>query len=120
MYKQNSSKYLNMQAISENLVNDSGNQWSCNGFGSGGAIPHGIIDSEKWLFDYKFKNTRTAFPPHIKEQFNVRNCASGIAMEMDGGEEQFFVDSKPITVGLQEENVGILKVLRRTRIISGL
>ena len=33
-----------------------------------------------------------------KRQACVRNCASGFAMEMDGGEEQFFVDSKPIEV----------------------
>ncbi len=64
----------------------------------------------------------------------MRNCASGIAMEMDGGEEQFFVDSKPIEVCrvargktlqdgacrqfLASSRLRLL-VLRRTRIIFG-
>ena len=57
-----------------------------------------------------------------------------IAMEMDGGEEQFFVDSKPIEVcRVQEENVArwdvpeisrklptSASVLRRIRIILAI
>ena len=54
------------------------------------------------------KNTRTAFPISYQgRQFNDRRKKTAglceelrkrIAMEMDGGEEQFFVDSKPIEV----------------------
>ena len=66
------------------------------------------IDSEKWLFDYKLQEYKDSIPnPISRRQFNdCRKKTSGlceelrkrIAMEMDGGEEQFFVDSKPIEV----------------------
>lgn len=64
------------------------------------------IDSEKWLFDYKLQEYKDSIPNFIsRRQFNDRRkktaglCEENrkrIAMEMDGGEEQFFVDSKPI------------------------
>ena len=62
------------------------------------------IDSEKWLFDYKLQEYKDSIPNLI---FNDRRKKTAglcgelrkrIAMEMDGGEEQFFVDSKPIAV----------------------
>ena len=66
------------------------------------------IDSEKWLFDYKLQEYKDSFPDLISmRQFNDRRKKTAglceelhkrIAMEMDGGEEQFFVDSKPIEV----------------------
>lgn len=81
------------------------------GFGSGGAIPEAeteSIDSEKWLFDYKLQEYKDSIPNLIsRRQFNDRRKKTSglceelrkrIAMEMDGGEEQFFVDSKPIEV----------------------
>ena len=66
------------------------------------------IDSEKWLFDYKLQEYKDSIPNLIsRRQFNDRRKKTSglceelrkrIAMEMDGGEEQFFVDSKPIEV----------------------
>ena len=66
------------------------------------------IDSEKWLFDYKLQEYKDNIPNLIsRRQFNDRRKKTSglceelrkrIAMEMDGGEEQFFVDSKPIEV----------------------
>ena len=129
--------------FSENLVNESGNVPRC------GPVPKfsdlevvalsltaetESIDSEKWLFDYKLQEYKDSIPNLIsRRQFNDRRKKTAglceelrkrIAMEMDGEEEQFFVDSKPIevcrvargkrckmgrtgnfSVGLQEENV---------------
>ena len=66
------------------------------------------IDSEKWLFDYKLQEYKGNIPNLIsRRQFNDRRkktaglCESirkRIALEMDGGEDLFFVDSKPIEV----------------------
>ena len=66
------------------------------------------IDSEKWLFDYKLQEYKDSIPNLIsRRQFNDRRKKTAglceelrkrIAMEMGGGEEQFFVDSKPIEV----------------------
>ena len=66
------------------------------------------IDSENWLFDYKLQEYKEMMPNLIsRRQFNDRRkktaglCESirkRIAMEMDGGEDLFFVDSKPIEV----------------------
>ena len=84
------------------------------------------IDSEKWLFDYKLQEYKGCIPNLIsRRQFNDRRKKTAglceelrkrIAMKMDGGEEQFFVDSKPIeVVGLQEENVARWDVLAISR-----
>ena len=66
------------------------------------------IDSEKWLFDYNLQEYKDNIPNLISRRlFNDRRKKTAglceelrkrIAMEMDGGEEQFFVDSKPIEV----------------------
>ena len=66
------------------------------------------IDSEKWLFEYKLQEYKDDIPNLIsRRQFNDRRKKTSglceeirkrIAMKMDGGEEQFFVDSKPIEV----------------------
>ena len=66
------------------------------------------IDSEKWLFDYKLQKYKDSIPNLIsRRQFNDRRKKTAdlceelrkrIAMEMDGGEKQFFVDCKPIEV----------------------
>ena len=66
------------------------------------------IDSEKWLFDYKLQEYKDNIPNLIsRRQFNDRRKKTAglceelrkrMAMRMDGGEEQFFVDSKPIEV----------------------
>lgn len=66
------------------------------------------IDSEKWLFESKLQDFKEEFPNLIsRRQFNDRRKGTAglcekirkrIAMKMDGGEEQFFVDSKPIEV----------------------
>ena len=66
------------------------------------------IDSEKWLFDYKLQEYKGYISNLIsRRQFNDRRKNTAklceeirrrIAKEMDGGEEQFFVDSKPIEV----------------------
>ena len=103
--------------FSENLVNESGNVPRC------GPVPKfsdlevvalsltaetESIDSEKWLFDYKLQEYKDSIPNLIsRRQFNDRRKKTAglceelrkrIAMEMDGEEEQFFVDSKPIEV----------------------
>ncbi len=136
--------------FSENLVNESGN------VPRRGPVPKvsdlevvalfltaetESIDSEKWLFDYKLQVYKDCIPNLIsRRQFNDRRkktvglceeLRKRVAMEMDGGEEQFFVDSKAIrSVGLQEGNdarwdVPVISrklqtsvsALRRTRII---
>ncbi len=66
------------------------------------------IDSEKWLFDYRLQEYKDYFPNLIsRRQFNDRRKKTAglceeirkrMAMKMDGAEEQFFVDSKPIQV----------------------
>ena len=66
------------------------------------------IDSQKWLFDYKLQEYKGRIPNLISRRlFNDRRkktvglcegLCKRIAMEMDGGDEQFFVDSKPIEV----------------------
>lgn len=66
------------------------------------------IDSEKWLFDYRLQEYKEQMPHLIsRRQFNDRRKQTAglceeirkrIAMKMDAGEEQFFVDSKPIEV----------------------
>lgn len=66
------------------------------------------IDSEKWLFDYKLQEYRDKMPSLIsRRQFNDRRKkTAGLCEEickkmakiMDGGEDFFFVDSKPIEV----------------------
>ena len=66
------------------------------------------IDSEKWLFEYKLQEYKDNIPNLIsRRHFNDRRKqAAGlceelrkrIVMEMDGGEKQFFIDSKPIEV----------------------
>ena len=66
------------------------------------------IDSEKWLFDYKlqeYQEYKDSIPNLIsRRQFNDRKKKTAglceelrkrITMEIDGGEEQFFVYSKP-------------------------
>lgn len=136
--------------FSENLVNESGNvprRGPVPKFSDLEVVALSLtaeaesIDSEKWLFDYKLQEYKDSIPNLIsRRQFNDRRKKTAglceelrkrIAMEMDGGEEQFFVDSKPIeVVGLQEGNVArwdvpaisrklptSASVLRRTRII---
>lgn len=66
------------------------------------------IDSAKWLFAYRLQEYKDKFPTLIsRRQFNDRRKdAAGLceeirrrlAMKMDGAEELFFVDSKPIEV----------------------
>ena len=66
------------------------------------------IDSEMWLFAYRLQEYKDKFPTLIsRRQFNDRRKdAAGLceeirrrlAMKMDGAEELFFVDSKPIEV----------------------
>ena len=66
------------------------------------------IDSEKWLFDYILQEYKANIPNLISRRlFNDRRKKTAglceelrkrIAMKMDGGEEQFFIDSKPIEV----------------------
>ena len=66
------------------------------------------IDSEKWLFDYKLQEYKSNIPNLIsRRQFNDRRKKTAglceelrkrIVMKMDGGEDQFFVDTKPIEV----------------------
>ena len=66
------------------------------------------IDSEKWLFEYKLQEYKDNIPNLIsRRQFNDRRKKTAslceelrkrIAMKMDDGEEQFYVDSKPIEV----------------------
>ena len=66
------------------------------------------IDSEEWLFDCKLQEYKDCSPNLIsRREYNDRRKKTArlceeirkrIAMKMDGGEEQFFVDSKPISV----------------------
>lgn len=66
------------------------------------------IDSEMWLFAYRLQEYKDKFPTLIsRRQFNDRGKdAAGLceeirrrlSMKMDGAEEPFFVDSKPIEV----------------------
>ena len=66
------------------------------------------IDSENWLFEAKLKVCSSSIPNLIsRRQFNDRRkwvCGlqeqirSRMAKEMDGGEEYFCIDSKPIEV----------------------
>lgn len=103
--------------LSKNLVNDQGN------ITRRGPVPQfsdlevvalslaaetESIDSEKWLFDYKLQEYRDKMPNLIsRRQFNDRRKkTAGLCEEirkrmariMDGGEDFFFVDSKPIEV----------------------
>ena len=103
--------------FSENLVNESGNvprRGPVPKFSDLEVVALSLtaetesIDSEKWLFDYKLQEYKDSIPNLIsRRQFNDRRKKTSglceelrkrIAMEMDGGEEQFFVDSKPIEV----------------------
>ena len=103
--------------FSENLVNESGNvprRGPVPKFSDLEVVALSLtaetesIDSEKWLFDYKLQEYKDNIPNLIsRRQFNDRRKKTSglceelrkrIAMEMDGGEEQFFVDSKPIEV----------------------
>ena len=66
------------------------------------------IDSEKWLFDYKLQEYKSNIPNLIsRRQFNDRRKKTAglceelrkrIVMKKDGGEYQFFVDSKQIEI----------------------
>lgn len=66
------------------------------------------IDSEKWLFVCKLQEYKDCFPNLIsRREYNDRRKKTArlceeirkrIAMKRDGGEEQFFVASKPIPV----------------------
>ena len=103
--------------FSENLVNESGNvprRGPVPKFSDLEVVALSLtaetesIDSEKWLFNYKLQEYKDSIPNLISmRQFNDRRKKTAglceelrkrIAMEMDGGEEQFFVDSKPIEV----------------------
>ena len=103
--------------FSENLVNESGNvprRGPVPKFSDLEVVALSLtaeiesIDSEKWLFDYKLQEYKDSIPNLIsRRQFNDRRKKTSalceelrkrVAMEMDGGEEQFFVDSKPIEV----------------------
>ena len=103
--------------FSENLVNESGNvprRGPVPKFSDLEVVALSLtaetesIDSEKWLFDYKLQEYKDCIPNLIsRRQFNDRRKKTAglceelrkrVAMEMDGGEEQFSVDSKPIEV----------------------
>ena len=66
------------------------------------------IDSEKWLFDHRLQEYKAQIPNLIlRKQFNDRRKKTAglceeirkrLAMMMDGGEDFFVVDSKPIEV----------------------
>ena len=66
------------------------------------------IDSEKWLFEYKLQEYKARIPNLIsRRQFNDRRKKTAglceeirkrLANRMDGGEDFFIVDSKPIEV----------------------
>lgn len=103
--------------FSENLVNENGNiprRGPVPKFSDLEVVALSLtaetesIDSEKWLFDYKLQEYKDNIPNLIsRRQFNDRRKKTAglceelrkrIAMEMDGREEQFFVDSKPIEV----------------------
>lgn len=133
--------------FSENLVNESGNvprRGPVPKFSDLEVVALSLtaetesIDSEKWLFDYKLQEYKDCIPNLIsRRQFNDRRKKTAglceelrkrVAMEMDGGEEQFFVDSKPIEVCRVNDarwDVPVISrklqtsvsALRRTRII---
>ena len=103
--------------FSENLVNESGNvprRGPVPKFSDLEVVALSLtaetesIDSEKWLFDYKLQEYKDCIPNLIswRQFYDRRKKSAGlgeelrirVAMEMDGGEEQFFVDSKPIEV----------------------
>lgn len=66
------------------------------------------IDSENWLFEAKLKECRSSIPNLIsRRQFNdcrksvsalCEQIRSRIASHIDGGEDYFCIDSKPIEV----------------------
>ena len=66
------------------------------------------IDSENWLFEYKLQEYKEKIPNLIsRRQFNDRRKKTAglcetirkrIALKIDGGEDFFLVDSKPIEV----------------------
>ena len=66
------------------------------------------IDSEKWLFDHRLQEYKAQIPNLIsRREFNDRRKKTAglceeirkrLAMGMDGGEDFFVVDSKPIEV----------------------
>ena len=66
------------------------------------------IDSENWLFESKLKECRSSIPNLIsRRQFNDRRKSvsglceqirSRMARHIDGGEDYFCIDSKPIEV----------------------
>ena len=66
------------------------------------------IDSDNWLFESKLKEYKDKIPHLIsRRQFNDRRKSTAglcekirrqIAMTIDGGEDFFFVDSKPVEV----------------------
>ena len=66
------------------------------------------IDSENWLFEAKLKECRSSMPNLVsRRQFNDRRKSvsalceqirSRIANHIDGGEDYFCIDSKPIEV----------------------
>ena len=73
------------------------------------------IDSENWLFEYKLQEYKKKIPNLIsRRQFNDRRKKTAglcetirkrIALKIDGGEDFFLVDSKPIeSVVPQGEN----------------
>lgn len=103
--------------FSKNLVNDKGN------VSRPGPVPHfsdlevvalslaaetESIDSENWLFEHQLNDCRDKIPNLIsRRQFNDRKKQTAnlceeirkrIAMEIDGGEDYFCIDSKPIEV----------------------
>lgn len=103
--------------FSENLVNELGNVPRCgpvSKFSDLEVVALSLtaetesIDSEKWLFDYKQQEYKSNIPNLIsRRQFDDRRKKTArlceelrkrIVMKIDGGEDQFFVDSKPIEV----------------------
>ena len=66
------------------------------------------IDSENWLFEYRLQEYKHLIPNLLsRRQFNDRKKSTAglceeirkrIVAKMDGGEKQFFIDSKPIEV----------------------
>ena len=103
--------------FSENLVNENGNvprRGPIPKFSDLEVVALSLtaesegIDSEKWLFGYKLQEYKDNIPNLIsRRQFNDRRKKTAglceelrkrIAIKMDGGEEQFFIDSKPIEV----------------------
>ena len=136
--------------FSENLVNESGNvprRGPVPKFSDLEVVALSLtaetesIDSEKWLFDYKLQEYKDCIPNLIsRRQFNDRRKKTAglceelrkrVAMEMDEGDEQFFVDSKPIEVcrvargkrckrdvpAISRKLQTSVSALRRTRII---